>query len=113
MLEGLRLCYATLQNLIPSFPRIGPPASNPVQSKERKGSNFAAQRSGAIVLRGQRAKHILSIIWLSPSGNHTGDQQRPPEGDVGLRLAVVFDQVVEGTHDEKVDGGADAGDAEL
>ena len=28
------------------------------QSKERKGSNFAAQRSGAIVLQARRAKHI-------------------------------------------------------
>ena len=30
------------------------------QSKERKGSNFAAQRSGAIVLQARRAKHIQS-----------------------------------------------------
>ena len=28
------------------------------QSKERKGSNFAAQRSGAIVYQARRAKHI-------------------------------------------------------
>ena len=38
------------------------------QSKERKGSNFAAQRSGAIVPQAQRAKHIRSknmatAIW--------------------------------------------------
>ena len=38
------------------------------QSKERKGSNFAAQRSGAIVLQARRAKCIESInlaivIW--------------------------------------------------
>ena len=38
------------------------------QSKERKGSNFAAQRSGAIVLQARRAKHIQSknmaiAIW--------------------------------------------------
>ena len=38
------------------------------QSKERKGSNFAVQRSGAIVLPVHRAKHILSknlaiAIW--------------------------------------------------
>ena len=37
-------------------------------SKERKGSYFAAQRSGAIVLQAQRAKHIQSknlaiTIW--------------------------------------------------
>ena len=30
------------------------------QSKERKGSNFAAQRSGAIVLHAQRAKRLQS-----------------------------------------------------
>ena len=38
------------------------------QSKERKGSNFEAQRSGAIVLQAPRAKHIRSrnlaiVIW--------------------------------------------------
>ena len=38
------------------------------QSKERKGSNFAAQHSGAIVLQAWRAKHIQSknfavAIW--------------------------------------------------
>ena len=38
------------------------------QSKERKGSNFAAQRSGAMVLQDRRAKHIRSqnlaiAIW--------------------------------------------------
>ena len=30
------------------------------QAKERKGSNFAAQRSGAIVLQARRAKYIQS-----------------------------------------------------
>ena len=38
------------------------------QSKERKGSNFAAQHSGAKVLQARRAKHIRSknlaiAIW--------------------------------------------------
>ena len=38
------------------------------QSKERKGSNFAAQRSGAIVHQARRAKHLQSkklaiAIW--------------------------------------------------
>ena len=38
------------------------------QSKERKGSNFAAQRSGAIVLQARRAEHIqyknlTTAIW--------------------------------------------------
>ena len=31
-----------------------------VQSKERKGSTFAVQHSGAIVLQAQRAKHMQS-----------------------------------------------------
>ena len=40
--SGLWLRYATLQNLIPSFPWIAPPTpSTLTQSKERKGSNFA------------------------------------------------------------------------
>ena len=40
--SGLWLRYATLQNLIPSFPWIAPPMpSTLAQSKERKGSNFA------------------------------------------------------------------------
>ena len=38
------------------------------QSKEREGSNFAAEHSGAIVLQAQGAKHIQSYnlataIW--------------------------------------------------
>ena len=45
-----------------------PTPSTLAQSKERKGSNFAAQRSGAIVLQDRRAKHIQSkdpaiAIW--------------------------------------------------
>ena len=38
-LERLRLHVVTLQNLVPSVPWIATP--NPVQSKKRKGSNFA------------------------------------------------------------------------
>ena len=34
------------------------------QSKERKGSNFAAERSGAIVLQAQRAKRIRYKKWI-------------------------------------------------
>ena len=48
---------ARWQNLIPSSP-----PSTLAQSKERKGSNFTAQRSGAIVLQAQRAKNIQSRI---------------------------------------------------
>ena len=40
------------------------------QSKEKKGSNFAVQRSGAIVLQAQRAKGVQPENWLCSSGNH-------------------------------------------
>ena len=57
------------QNLIPSFPWIAPGwRAWGAQFKERKGSNLAAQRSGAIVQKPERAKHIRSknpatAIW--------------------------------------------------
>ena len=60
---------ARWQNLIPSFPWIAPGLEGVgAQSKERKGSKFAAQHSGAKVLQAQRAKHIRSknlakAIW--------------------------------------------------
>ena len=44
--SGLWLRYATLQNLIPSFPWIAQGWRAGEQSKERKGSKFAAKRSG-------------------------------------------------------------------
>ena len=55
---------ARWQNLIP----CAPTPSTLAQSKERKGSNFAAQRSGAIVQKHEGAKHIRSknmaiAIW--------------------------------------------------
>ena len=39
------------------------------QSKERKGYNFAAQRSGAIVQKRKGPNTYNLKIWLSPSGN--------------------------------------------
>ena len=47
------------------------------ESKERKGSNFAAQRSGAIVLQAQRNKYIQSkklakAIWQPWLMTHCG-----------------------------------------
>ena len=39
-----------------------PPFSTPVQSKERKRSDFAAQRRRAIVPQARRAKHMQSKI---------------------------------------------------
>ena len=59
---------ARWQNLIPSYARV---KGGGAQSKERKGSNFAAHRSGAIVQKpeGPNTNNDLKI-WLSPSGNH-------------------------------------------
>ena len=71
------------------------------QSKERKGSHFAAQRSGAIVLQARRAKQIQSKnlaidIWkpclqgVQPGrvlpaapGELRGQWQLPPGPDFG------------------------------
>ena len=39
------------------------------QSKERKGSNFAVQCSGAIVQKPEGPNTNNLKIWLSPSGN--------------------------------------------
>ena len=64
--SGLWLRYATLQNLIPSFPWIAPPHPPPLaQSKERKGSNFAiwqpcVQPRLRVRARGQ-GEHALSL----------------------------------------------------
>ena len=40
------------------------------QSKERKGSNFAAWRSGAILQKPEGPNFYHLKIWLQPSGNH-------------------------------------------
>ena len=45
------------------------------QSKERKGSNFAAKRSGAIVQKPEGPNTYDLNIWLWPSGNH-GEERR-------------------------------------
>ena len=54
------------------FPSLdcAPTPYTPAQSKERKGSNFAAQRSGAIVLQAEGPNTNDLKIWLSPTGNH-------------------------------------------
>ena len=54
------------------------------QSKERKGSNFAAQRSGAMVLQARRAKHIQSknlaiAIWQPWSPEASAPEASVPE----------------------------------
>ena len=48
---------------------IAPPPSNPAQSKERKGSNFAVQRSRAIVQKPEGPNTCDLKFWLSPSGS--------------------------------------------
>ena len=61
------------------------------QSKERKGSNFEAQHSGAIVFQARRAKHIqsknLAIAiwqpWPPPLPPHAG------HGEVSCNLATL------------------------
>ena len=56
---------ARWQNVIPSFSWIAPGLEGVgAQSKERKGSNFAAQRSGAIVQKPERPNAYNLKIWL-------------------------------------------------
>ena len=42
-----------------------------VQSKERKASNFGAQRSGTIVQKPEGPNTYNLKFWLLPSGNQT------------------------------------------
>ena len=69
-----------------------------VQSKERMGSNFAMQRSGAIVLQARRAKHIQSkklavAIWQPWEGTvdfsfsclHQPQHPQQPDSDGGIK----------------------------
>ena len=45
------------------------------QSKERKGSNFAAQRSGAIFQKPEGPNTHDMKMWLSPSSNLEGGKE--------------------------------------
>ena len=56
------------------------------QSKERKGSNFAAQRSGAIVQKPKGPNTYNLNIWLLPSGNHV-----PIQILLGKLLLLAFE----------------------
>ena len=62
---------ARWQNSIPSFPWNAPGwrARAGAQSKERKGSNFAGQRTGATVLQARRAKRLQSCNHERESTN--------------------------------------------
>ena len=66
---------ARWQNLISSFPWIA--LGWRAQSKERKGSNFAAQHGGAIVQKPEGPNTYDPKIWLQPSGNHGVEGGRP------------------------------------
>ena len=66
------LRYALLQNLIPSFPWIGPgwtaKGRNQKKARDHIWQRSIAERSGAIVLQAQRAKCLQSTnlaisIW--------------------------------------------------
>ena len=66
------------------------------QSTERKGSNFAAQRSGAIVQK-PNGPHTYNLnIWLWPSGNHVPHQVAPRPDDPRVAALVEGDGPVEG-----------------
>ena len=60
------------------------------QSKERKGSNFAAKRSGAIVLKPKGPNTYNLKIRLYPSGNH--DAQSRHTSVHGMASIRVGDQ---------------------
>ena len=98
------------QNLIPSFPWIM--QGWRAQSKESKGSNFAAQHSGAIVQKPKGPNTYDLKIWLSPSGNHDGGASRRG-GNVGeqgrkeqnlLYAAPVEEARKDGTRKERGKG---------
>ena len=63
------------------------------QSKERKGSNFAAQRSGAIVLQARRAEHLrfknLAIAIWQPCLQLVVRRQRAVHGQRPQLEAVL------------------------
>ena len=50
------------------------------QSKERNGSNFAVQQSGAIDQKPEGPNTYNLKIWLSPFGNHGRGRTLYPEG---------------------------------
>ena len=112
---------ARWQNFIPSFPSIAPGwrawggGSN---SRKAKGSNFAAKRSGAMVLQSRRAKRIKSInvtiaIWQPCLGEEAlidghvgaGDGAVERQGD---HLRGLLDGGVGGARDHGAVGRAEA-----
>ena len=95
--EGLWLRYATLQNLIPSF---APTPSTLMQSKERKGSNFAiwqhciSFQAVGIFLAGCFVFTFLAMLEYSVAsylerGNHKISVRRMSVVSGGLRPSVV------------------------
>ena len=62
--------------------KFAPTPSTLAQSKERKGSNFAAQHSGAIVQKPEGPNTWDLKIWLQPPGNYDLATWQLPDGDV-------------------------------
>ena len=60
------------------------------QSKERKGSNFAVQRSGAIVQKPEGPNTYDLKIRLEPSGNHACKYGADVEGNIGVVWDSIF-----------------------
>ena len=59
--SGLWLCYATLQNLIPSFPWIAPPRPPPWRSKERRDQILPSDNLGESGDKGEREWSFGSV----------------------------------------------------
>ena len=82
---------ARRQNLIPSFLGLRQGWRAGAQLKERKGSNFAAQLSGAIVLQARKARHLQNktlAIAIWPPCRKDCDFNFSPT--VGSWIASVF-----------------------
>ena len=72
----LWVCYATLQNLIPSFPWIVPPPRSPPWRNPRKGRD-------QILSSGNLGQNKLLIIWWKVSPDliqHWRQTERPQHG---------------------------------
>ena len=97
--SGLWLCYAMLQNLIPSFPWIAPPPSTLAQSKERKGSNFAIWQHWLYLEVAASTRQQLSFALEGPLTVADDDGDLSAEGfqsktlepiDYGVDALVTF-----------------------
>ena len=93
--SGLWLCYAALQNLIPSFPWIAPPRPPPWRNP-RKGRDQICHLAtlptgGSRGGRGRAPEDGASAVWAAAEGG--GLQRQPearPEGQLGRRDSISF-----------------------